>query len=163
MDNIMLIPKNYKTHTSINILEEDIPISSFVRNSISKYRFLIRDDIIYLQRKCNKCNNFFTVQYFKDGTFKNTNESKFRYIGFKSGFHNICTSCESNINNESKDLTTSQSPKTKNNETQLNLEIDKNLKSYYKILAIKNSTTLKLEVINALLYYKNHLDNSSKN
>lgn len=162
MDNIIIIPKNYKTHDNIDILGESIPLPSFVKNSITKYRFLIRDDIIYLQRKCNKCNNFFTVQYFIDGTFKNTDENNFRYIGFKSGFHNICTSCEILCNN-SYNFVSNTLPKEKNNETQLNLEIDKDLKNYYKILAINNSTTLKIEVIKALLYYKNFLDNLCKN
>ena len=161
MDNIINIPKDYKTKDTIDILEQSIAIPSFVKNSISKYRFIIIDNVIYLQRKCNKCNNFFTVQKFNNGTLENTTENNFRYIGLKSGFHNVCIPCDDTSNTPSNFIPNKLS-KENNNETQLNLEIDKDLKNYYKILAINNSTTLKTEIINALLYYKNSLDNSCK-
>ncbi|MDB1946389.1 hypothetical protein PMY35_01030 [Clostridium tertium] len=161
MDNIINIPKDYKTKDTIYILEQSIPIPPFVKNSISKYRFIIIDNVIYLQRKCNNCNDFFTVQYFINDALQNTNENNFRYIGPKSGFHNLCIKCD-DTSNTTSNLIPNKLSKENNNETQLNLEIDKNLKNYYKILAINNSTTLKKEIINALLHYKNSLDNSCK-
>lgn len=161
MDSIINIPKDYKTKDTIAILGENIPISSFIKNSISKYRFVVIDNIIYLQRKCNTCNIFFTVQYFNNGTLENIDENNFRYIGLKSGFHNICISCDDTSNTPSN-FTVDKLSKEKNNETQLNLEINKDLKNYYKVLAISNSTNLKTEIITALLYYKNFLDNSYK-
>lgn len=161
MDNIINIPKDYKTKDTIDILGESIPLSSFIKNSISKYRFLVQDNVIYLQRKCNKCNDFFTVQYFINGSLQNTNENNFKYIGPKSGFHNVCTICDDTSNTPSN-FNANKLSKEKTNETQLNLDIDKDLKNYYKILAITNSSTLKTEIINALLHYKNFLDNSYK-
>lgn len=161
MDNIINIPKDYKTKDTIDILGQNIPLSPFIKNSISKYRFVVVDNVIYLQRKCNKCNNFFTVQYFNNGTLENIDENNFRYIGLKSGFHNVCFTCDDTSNTTSNFIPNKLS-KEKTNETQLNLDIDKDLKNYYKILAINNSTTLKTEIINALLHYKNSLCNSCK-
>lgn len=161
MDNIINIPKIYKTKDEIDILGQSIPLSPFIKNSISKYRFLVQDNMIYLQRKCNTCNNFFTVQYFNNGDLENINENNFRYIGLKSGFHNVCITCD-NAPNTSSNFISNKLSKEKINETQLNLEINKELKNYYKVLAINNSTNLKTEIITALLYYKNFLDTSCK-
>ena len=42
------------------------------------------------------------------------------------------------------------------NLAQLNIKISNDLKKYYQILSINNSSTLKDEVTAALIFYKNH-------
>lgn len=156
VNEIIIIPKECKVSPTFSIGETQILLPKYVVNSISRYRFLLYDDKIFLQRKCNKCNNFFSVQEYIDGSFKKIDNPSMRYLGTKSGFHNTCASCE--IINTSPVTHISQlSNKTADRE-QLNIVIDADLKDYYKIIAIKNRTSLKTEVINALTYYKNNVN-----
>lgn len=151
---IIKIPKEYKHREVIKIKNEDIKLPKYVKSSISKYRFLVEDNNIYIQRKCNKCNIYFSVQQYYNGHFNNFGDD-IRFLGEISGFHNICNTCASIPQPTSKILRTVNN---KDTETQLNLDIDKELKNYYKILAIKNGTTLRNEIINALISYKNSID-----
>lgn len=63
MDNnkTYTISKEYKTSSYFKINTIEIELPKYVKNSITKYRFNFVQDTIYLQRKCNKCNNFFDV------------------------------------------------------------------------------------------------------
>lgn len=156
VNNIIVIPKECKLEPFFNIEQTYITLPNYVINSISKYRFMLCDDRIFLQRKCNKCANFFSVQEYIDGSFKNIDNPQVRYLGAKSGFHNICTNCK--IINSSPNAPVSQLSYNTKYREQLNIDIDTDLKNYYKILAIKNRTTLKTEVINALTYYKSNIN-----
>ncbi|MEG1142452.1 MAG: hypothetical protein RSE41_08440 [Clostridia bacterium] len=166
-NKIVTIPKEYKSKIDIIIMEKKIPLPTYIKNSITKHRFFLDNDDIYLQRKCNECGEFFTVQIFDDNTFSNIEELPIRYIGKKSGFHNTCINCEVFFGNTNKSPikpnVINSLQVNKLNQIQLNIDIDKDLKNYYKILAINNATNLKIEIINALLYYKTHRDNPSKN
>lgn len=154
-EQIIKIPKEYKHKETIKISSKEILLPKYVKKSISKYQFLVQDNNIYLQRKCNKCNKYFNVQIYNDEQFSNVDDICIRYIGELSGFHNICNSCDSILEPTSKPSTTINN---KDTGTQLNLDIDKELKNYYKILAVKNETTLRTQIINALIYYKKFIN-----
>ena len=166
-NKIVTIPKEYKYKIDIVLLGKNIPLPPYIKNSITKHRFFIENEVIYLQRKCNNCEEFFTVQIFANDTFTNIEDLPVRFLGEKTGFYNKCVECEIVLNNTNKSpiitKVVNSIPIDKTNETQLNIDIDKDLKNYYKILAINNSTNLKIEIINALLYYKSNCANPSKN
>lgn len=148
MSKIINIPKEYKDLDKsllVNNIELELPI--YVRRSISKYRFIVKDNTIYLQRLCNVCGNFFNVKKVEDRQYISI-DKYFREIGEKSGFHNTCITCEGKTPVKSV---------SNDNLAQLNIKISNDLKKYYQILSINNSSTLKDEVTAALIFYKNHL------
>ena len=95
MNKIITIPKEYKDLDKpflVDNIELELPI--YIKRSISKYRFIIENDTIYLQRLCNACGDFFNVQKIEDGKYISLDDKHFRELGKKSGFHNICINCE---------------------------------------------------------------------
>ncbi len=152
MNEIINIPKHYKnTYESETFLVKDkeIYLPKYVAASISKYRFCIENETIFLQRYCNACNTYFNVQKYDTNKFINI-ENNFRFIGKKSGFDNTCNNCR-----------TTQSLRTasefNDNLTQLNIKINPDLKKYYQILSIKKEISLQDLITEVLLSYKKNL------
>lgn len=162
-EKIIIIPKNLK-HTEEHFKYEsyNIKLPSYVRSSIKRYRFIQKNTKLYLQRQCIDCNNFFTVQIFDKDVFVNIQESEIEFTGEKTGFKSRCKTCNFDHQNN-KDLKTTNVIKnitrTNDAEVQLNMTIDKELKKYFQILALQNDISLKVQIINALEFYKKHLPN----
>ena len=136
-------------HKHLDIFEINgihITLPKYVKNSISNYRFVIIEEKIILQRKCNICGTFFDVQEYKNNNFINIENTEIKYIGEKSGFHNTCNECSKTPSPNNLDIPQNNS----NNTVQLNIKIDIELKKYYQIRAIENNTSLKDEIIKVL-------------
>lgn len=156
-ENIVSLSKEDRDNKYITLNNIDITLPNFILGSISKYRFIIDDNnLIYLQRKCNKCENFFNVQILEETELKNIKDSHIRFKGPKSGFHNTCYGCEElkTPHIKSKDFLCQSNGSV----VQLNVNVDNDIKKYYQLLSINNGTNLKEEINNALIFYKNHLE-----
>lgn len=156
-ENIINLSKEDRDNKYITLNNITINLPNFILGSISKYRFIIDDNnSIYLQRKCNKCENFFNVQIIEETELKNIKDSHIRFIGPKSGFHNTCYDCDKLKNTHTK--SNNFLYQATDSLVQLNVNVDNNIKKYYQLLSINNGTNLKEEINNALIFYKNHLE-----
>lgn len=157
MDNriILITEKDKKNEfTTINEIKIDLPKSTL--GSISKYRFYIENEKIYLQRYCNNCKKFFNVKTLIDTTLVVVDNCAFTPIGKGSNFETICINCK-NTNKSYPDLS------IMSDNIQLNVKTNKELKRFYQLLSIENDTSLSAEVTKALLFYKSHIKKSNKN
>lgn len=159
---IILIPKEFKHKEYFNYANYNIKLPNYIKASISKYRFTLSDGL-YLQRQCADCKNFFTVQIYENDNFTNIENCEIKYIGEKTGFNCRCIRCDSENKENKKDLILPLKDKefvtNSCNQVQLNLLIDKNLKKEFQLLALRNDTTLKVQIITALYFYRDYINN----
>lgn len=159
-EKIIIIPKNFKHIEDCFRYENyNIKLPQYIRSSIKRYRFIQKNNKLYLQRQCIDCNNFFTVQIYEENNFINIENTEVEFTGTKTGFKSRCISCNSKHRNNKIIPSTNLIKNTSYNEVQLNLSISKDLKKEFQLLALKLDTSLKVQVINALEFYKKYLQN----
>lgn len=148
--------------TSIFLGDMELHLPSHLQvGGITKFRLNVENNIIKLERICNKCKEYFVVQIFDPTTnkFLNVDDSKIKMKN--NSFNLTCIDCEK-VSNAPEQSNINPKSTTFSDTTQLNIKVDKELKKYFHLYAVNNGSNLTNEVNNALIFYKNHIENDNK-